>query len=379
VDIATLSSLAWKHTKNAVAEEVYLKTGYDATKPVAFYGLVNERCNVKCQYCNYWRMDRYAKELTIDEWCSALASVKSFVGRFSINFSGGEPFIKPGFIDLLEWCHRNEISSGVTTNGSAMTRRNAARVVAAHPFNVNFSVDAPTAELHDSIRGYPSLFARLSQGIEFLIEERERQGVRFPIIIKPTVNARNFRVLPELVQWAQAIGASGVNMQPMNRWTPETYDFLWIEEKDQPDLQRIVDRLIAMKRAGAPILTPESIIALMPDHFREKSAPPDVMPCRVGMRDFFIRADGNVEVCFYFPAIGNIKEQSARDIWYGEKANEVRRQTVACEKLCLVTCLSQKTLHDKVKMGLTLLKGQGRRRQGGDDWSAPPLEGAGAG
>ena len=49
------------------------------------------------------------------------------------------------------------------------------------------------------------------------------------------------------------------------------------------------------------------------------------MPCRVGMRDFFIRTNGDVEVCFFYPSIGNIKEQSAREIWYGPKAQEIRR------------------------------------------------------
>ena len=34
--------------------------------------------------------------------------------------------------------------------------------------------------------------------------------------------------------------------------------------------------------------------------------------------------------------------------------------TVACDKLCLFTCLAQRTLADKLKMGLTLLSGNDR-------------------
>ena len=98
-----LARLAWKHTVSAAAEELYLRTGHDHTKPVVFYGLVNEHCNVKCRYCEYWRLKHYLPEMSIDEWKSALRSVQDFVGDFSINFSGGEPFIKPGFIDLLTW------------------------------------------------------------------------------------------------------------------------------------------------------------------------------------------------------------------------------------------------------------------------------------
>lgn len=51
-----LAMLAWKHTVSAAAEAVYLRTGHDHTKPVVFYGLVNEHCNVKCRYCEYWRL-----------------------------------------------------------------------------------------------------------------------------------------------------------------------------------------------------------------------------------------------------------------------------------------------------------------------------------
>jgi len=342
---------------------MYLHTGYDSTKPVTFYGLVNEHCNVKCRYCEYWRLKHYVQEMTIEEWQTALRSIQEFVGTFSINFSGGEPFIKPGFIDLLGWCNSNGISAGVTTNGSALTSRNAAKVVAANPFNVNISVDAPNADVHDYLRGSPGLFDKLSNGIRFLLAERDRQGRKFPINIKPTVNSKNFRLMPDLVEWAVSMGVSCVQLQPVDRWSPETYHELWIEEAELPELERVIERLIKMQREGFPILTSPTILRLFPDNFRGRKAPKEVMPCRVGLRDFFIRTDGRVEVCVHYPPIGNIREQSAREIWYGPKAQEIRRQTVACDRLCLITCLSQKTLKDKVNMGTRLFKGQKHRSQ----------------
>ena len=102
---STLARLAFKHTYNHFAEELYIHTGKDFTRPVTFYGLVNERCNVKCRYCEYWRLPKYKDEMTIEEWQKALLSIKDFVGTFSISFSGGEPFIKPGFLDLMTFCH----------------------------------------------------------------------------------------------------------------------------------------------------------------------------------------------------------------------------------------------------------------------------------
>jgi MoaA/NifB/PqqE/SkfB family radical SAM enzyme len=284
--------------------------------------------------------------------------------------------MRRGFIDLMAWCHEKGILAGVTTNGSALFRRNAARLVAARPFNVNVSVDAPIAELHDHLRGAPGLFAKLSEGIRYLIDERLRQGVDFPIIIKPTINAANFRYLPALVEWTTAIGATSINPQPMDHSTPETYDELWIPESDLPELERVIQQVIAMKRAGAPILPPEPVLTRMSDHFRGRRASPEMGPCRVGLRNFIIKTNGDVEVCTLgYPSIGNIRKQSAREIWYSDKAREVRQQTVACGRLCLSTASSTKTVSDKVKMGLQLFKGRSslsRRDLSHEPGGSPP-------
>ena len=100
----------------------------------------------------------------------------------------------------------------------------------------------------------------------------------------------------------------------------------------------------------------DEILRMMLPHFREEKAPPENRPCRVGLRNYWIETDGNVKLCNDYPVIGNVKHQSAREIWYGEKAEEIRKQTLACGQLCLITCVSQKTLKDKVMMGLKLLK-----------------------
>ncbi|MEG4286786.1 radical SAM protein [Microcoleus sp. A006_D1] len=356
MDVVTLSRLGVKHTKSAVAESLRINTGLDMTTPVTFYGIVNERCNVKCRQCEYWRLKEYKDEMTIEDWQNALLSVKEFVGEFSINFSGGEPYIKKGFLDLLTFANKNGIHAGVTTNGYCMTKENAAKTVAARPFNVNMSVDGPNAELHDYLRGQPGLFDRLSKGIVYLREEQEKQNVLFPINVKPTINRLNFRHLEEIVTWAKGIGATTVNFQPVNRWTPETYSELWIEEADREEFSQVIERLIEMKKNGAPIMNSDEVLRLMVPHFQEEKAPDSTRPCRVGLRNYWIDTRGDVKLCDEYPVIGNVKEANAREIWYGEKAQEVRRDTLNCGKLCLITCVSQKTILDKVKMGMKLLK-----------------------
>ena len=160
---------------------------------MTFYGLVNERCNVKCRYCEYWRLPEYKDEMSIEEWQKALLSIKEFVGTFSMSFSGGEPFIKPGFTDLMAFCHQTGFR-GVTTNGSALNQKNAVKLREAHPWNLNVSVDAPNAELHDYLRGWPGLFEKLSDGIKYVREERDKQDSISRSSSSPTIGKKNLSV-----------------------------------------------------------------------------------------------------------------------------------------------------------------------------------------
>ena len=274
--------LAIKHFKNDLMEEVYLKTGIDKTKPISFYGIVNEKCNYKCRYCDYWRLKNYVDEMSIDEWKKALLSIKDFVGSFHIQFSGGEPFIKKGFIDLLEFCNEKNIQWGVVTNGSCLTDSVIKRIVAANPFNINISTDGPDAEIHDYSRGVIGSLNKIKKSIQKLAEEKNLQNKDFPIVIKPTIHSKNLHTMTEMPKWAMESGATSINFQPLDRWTTETYDELWINEDRFPEIEQVVENLIQQKNQGAPIINSASLMRLWPAHFREEKAPESVGSCRVG-------------------------------------------------------------------------------------------------
>jgi MoaA/NifB/PqqE/SkfB family radical SAM enzyme len=357
VNVLELTRLGAHHVRNAVAEEIYLRTGRDITVPVAIYGEVIERCNYKCRYCEYWRRPNYSDDMSIEDWKRALLSLKEFIGHFHIEFSGGEPYIKKGFVDLITFCGEQGLKWGVTTNGGAFTNDKVVDwTVAAKPFNINISIDSHEAKIHDYSRGIDGSLNDIVTGIDNVARARTKHGVDFPIIVKAVVHKLNFRQLPELVGWVRDIGATAVNFQPVEQHTDEAKGEFWIGPDDMEDLIAVKDCLIEMRRAGAPILNSELLLNLWPNHFRREKAPREAMPCRIGMRNFFIRCDGRVEVCWNFPPIGNVRTQTAREIWYGEDGAQRRKETIACETLCLFTCLSQKNLTDKIAMGLKLIR-----------------------
>jgi sulfatase maturation enzyme AslB (radical SAM superfamily) len=249
-----------KQASASLPEILYLNTSVDLTRPTLVRGVINERCNYKCLHCGCWRLGEY-REINIAQWTHALASLKEFLGSYTIRFSGGEPFIKKGFLDLFEYCRDRSIGFGLITNGSAFISPEVVRrLTATRPLNLDISVDGPKSVLHDRLRGAPGSLAAIERGIEGLRAEQRRTGVSFPIRIKPTINAMNFRSMPALVIWTVNVGASSVDFQPIRHWTEESRGALWPTPEVISEMEAMIAELIGLKRAGAPIETADHVL-----------------------------------------------------------------------------------------------------------------------
>lgn len=369
MDLRNLANLGVKHAKNHVAQTIYLNSGINWTQPTSFCGLVTHQCNLFCGFC-YDRKDvDPSKEMSFEEWQRALLSIKEMVGSFFISFSGGEVMLMKWFPDLLRFCADNGIKGGVLTNGTAINDKNAQRLVAADPFEISLSIDGPNAIVHDRIRGRMGSFEMVSQAVRRFREERDRQQKSFPIIVRQVVNRINLKHVQAMPEFIKKIGATAVVFQPiheieekvMPQWQKTTgcssdsmRENFWIDDEEL--LQQQVETLLAMKAKGAPIMNTERDLRLWRYHFNDERPENMARTCTVSLRNFFIQPNGDVQFCHDWPAIGNLRNQSAREIWTGEHAEGLRRKSLSCEKQCLVNCSTQRTLLEKASMALHLLK-----------------------
>lgn len=348
----------------ALREQLYLTAGVDLTRPETIRAVVTRRCNYKCPYCYDWQRTEYP-EMSIEDWQRALLGLRAYIGKYYVLFSGGEPFVKKGFVDLLAFCHRHGIEWSVITNGSALNQRVVERVVAAAPMTVDVSVDSAVPDINDRLRGARESLKGIGGALRRLSAERDRQKKRFIIRAKPTITRENFSGLPELVAWAVENGADLIDISPVRPgeyWQQEAgiRDRLWIGEAQLPAFRRVVAQLVDLKQRGAPIETSREKLLSLPEHFLGREVSHGASPCRVGLRDFHILPDGDISVCWEHPNIGNLSRQSAREIWESDSAREIRARTVACDLFssirCANSCLSHKTLKQEVGRAIHWLK-----------------------
>jgi len=362
MDTRSLVRMGMRRLDSMARETLYLKAGLDWTLPECVHCVVIERCNYKCQYCHFWRLDKY-EEMSIAEWKAALLSLKEFLGTCSVKFSGGEPFLKKGFVDLLEFCREQGIGWSVTTNGFAFESNLTSRVVGAAPTHIDISVDSPINEVNDVVRGAPGSLAKIELGMERLRLERDRAGQRFPIRVKPTITRLNFRSLPRFPEWAKKHGATSIDFTPVHSlpfWTLAMRSELWPTEQECAELRDVVEELISMQGDGAPIETAPSTMRSYADQFLGRDVKPKIPgPCRAGMRDLAISAKGDIVVCWQYEPIGNVRTKSVRDIWYGELGKKVRVETVQCVELgkeCANSCKDHRSLAQDISRGIMMLR-----------------------
>jgi MoaA/NifB/PqqE/SkfB family radical SAM enzyme len=380
-DLAKLGRLipvARRHLEGELRDAAYVRSGgrMDITKPRRIYGILNERCNLKCMGCHYWRLEHYVDELPAEEWIRVLKELKAFVGPFHINFSGGEPLVKHGVFDILNFCRDYGILAGMTTNAILLKDRQAAQIVEAKLFSLNISLDGADAATHDLQRGVKGSYAKVLRSIALMKEHSRKTGIKVPIVIKPTVSRLNFREMPDLVRMVAGLGVNGILFQPLGDWGTKEIEDLWIDDIDA--LRQVVDKVLAMKKAGFPILSAEWHIrdwvghfergrmAHAPDRLRragtmsrppsELSVHPDDVQCWVGLTTMHIKTDGTVVNCQTLEPIGNVRNQSIRDIWYGELARQRRAETVKCTIGCSENCTIKRTARQNFEGAMRLLK-----------------------
>lgn len=347
-------SLGLVRIRASLTERLLRYTGSDHTLPIFIRCGLTERCNYRCRYCFHWRQDQYSDEMSLSEWQRALLSLKELVHPLVIQFVGGEPSIWPEFFELLDFCRAEDINWGMITNGSTLTRQNVRRIVAAAPTNIDISIDGSKSQVHDAARGIPGSLERLTCGIRLLSGERDRGGFRFPIRIKPTVHRLNVGNLVALVDWTKGVGATSIDFSPVRLWSEKEKEELWITSSDDlHSLQSQVAELISRKRRGEPIETSEAKLLGLVDHFEGRELNHGAVNCRAAMRDFLITANGDVSVCGCFPPIGNVRRESAKNIWQSAAAQAARRQSLQCRVYTTTStatsCIAHRSLFQDAK------------------------------
>lgn len=173
---------------------------------------ITDRCNLRCTHCyqeDHQRSEPELKSLQtiLDQFHDfldpPLATGKKAI-RGHITVTGGEPFIRPDFLNLLDIFRENRrrYSFAILTNGSLIDDRLAKHLASLKPRFIQLSLDG-SRKTHDQIRGAGN-YDRTVASLKCLI----RAGVT--TFVSFTANKTNFHEFSSVAGLSRRIGVNRV-------------------------------------------------------------------------------------------------------------------------------------------------------------------------
>jgi len=159
-------------------------------KPVVVWNMTR-RCNLRCVHCYSSSQNiRYGNELTPAEAKAMIRDLATF-GSPVILFSGGEPLMHKGLPELARYAVDQGMRAVISTNGTLITRQNAAAFKEIGLSYVGVSLDGMKVT-HDHFRGVEGAFDTAMKGIRTCRDLGIKVGVRF------TINRHNVEDVPAI-------------------------------------------------------------------------------------------------------------------------------------------------------------------------------------
>lgn len=272
---------------------------------------ISLKCNLRCLHCGSTAGKARNDELSTDEALRLCDDLKD-IGCQGVALMGGEPLLRPDWMNIAERVHDLGMELSLITNGFSVTEENLQLIVKQQPDSVAVSVDGGHANVHDKIRGVSGSFEKAQNAVDRFLD----QGL--PTSVITTVSKLNLKELPAIRDWLLGKGVAWqIQMaMPFGRLTQEHVLskeefyalalFVASSQKRYPKKQLMV--------AGAHDMGYYS------HHLPDVQINP-WQGCQAGIVTLGIQSNGNIIGCLalYDPFVeGNIRQRSLQDMWYDE-------------------------------------------------------------
>jgi len=185
---------------------------------------LTEKCNNRCYYCyNIWKMEGRGgskKELTTKEWKFVIKKLRQETGCTHLAITGGEPTLRPDFLEILGFIDNMGISPVLITNGSRLTKEFIRDCMERGVRLFELPLLGPNREIHNAI----SRNECWDSVIEALVDIRTMYGR--PIVVFVATN-KNIPYFEETLKLAIALDTGGMML---NRFNPGGEGIKYLDE-----------------------------------------------------------------------------------------------------------------------------------------------------
>lgn len=149
------------------------------TIPISVLVEVTYKCNENCVHC--YLNEHRSQGMSLRQY-EDLFDEMAKAGTLYLTLTGGEPFTRPDFLDIVRAARKRRISVKIFTNGTLITANIAKELKALFVQEVHISVYSATARLHDQVTRMPGSFMRSISAIEMLVSCGVNVRIKCPLM-----------------------------------------------------------------------------------------------------------------------------------------------------------------------------------------------------
>jgi radical SAM protein with 4Fe4S-binding SPASM domain len=246
---------------------------------------VTWRCNLRCIHCLRSLDDDDG--LAYADVCSVVDQLAG-LGCMKLTFTGGEPFMRRDFPDILRYTWAQRMAIVIMTNGTLLTADLVAELKRLHVSELQMSLYAVDAGIHDAVTGRPGSHRSTVRGIELARQQGLHVRVATPIM------KANAEQIPALAEFCVQRGLA---------FTPAPLIFPKNDGNMAP---------LSLVSTSQQLSSLAGEVAA--DDCSERTASPVL--CSAGRDRLGIGADGAIYPCdaLRIP-LGNVRRDRIEDIW----------------------------------------------------------------
>ena len=267
---------------------------------------INNECNFTCRHCyNNEQKKHPVDRLDFQQSViKRIADLQSHYRIIRVGLLGGEPFIDPNIIRVIELLHSQGIKRiDISTNGSLITPDLARRLKEVNVGMVQVSLEGPTAVINDVVRGNGS-FDKALKGLRLLREAGIDTG------IMTTVSQFNLPYIEKMVELATKEGNKIIafnRMLPIGRG--ETEGLHCLTSNDLYLMMALIHQLSREYHGKLDISSDDPLLYIPTD--QDSFTENNYGGCGAGIGSIAINHDGSVFPCRRLPInIGNLANDS---------------------------------------------------------------------
>ncbi len=282
---------------------------------------VTGKCNLQCITC--FKDKIYGNEMSTKKLLRTIDEIEE-LGIGYIVVSGGEPFMRPDILDVLEYISQKNISILIITNGTLIDEEIAKRLGEIRPKIVQVSLDGSNAKVNDRIRG-KGVYDKTIRAAKFLIEQD------LDVRLYPTITRLNIHDLPNMRELVREL-RPGYNHFAFAKFHPtgrglENKEELYIPEDEfleimsTPQMAGCADK--SSMEAFNEIYNSANDMDLTELLPRRVPYGARKINCGLGTATLSIEADGKVYPCHWLHSpeymAGDLNKQGLEEIYFSSE------------------------------------------------------------